>query len=210
MAEEGCTCKVGRAADRYELPELDVELKRRHENGDSLRTLANVVNKRILRAAIEREGGDVSTLVASERGVDALYEVLDGDGSSTERARVRTRLEQAGVDVESVTNDWVSHATIKNHLNDCLAVDTSREPSITREDAINTVEWTRSRSENVVAETVRRLESADLVDISNPTATVTVRITCEDCGRSYSVQSLLEEGRCACFDETSPTRSGRH
>lgn len=205
MNESTCSCKVSRVADRYELSDLDADLQDRHNAGTSLRELATVVNKRILRTSIERVGGDASTLVSSDRGVDALFDVLEGSEKTTEteRVRVKTRLEQIGVDVEAVTDDWVSHATIKNHLNDCLSVDTSRETSITESDAINTVEWTRTRSENVVTETIQRLENADLLDVSEPTTSVTIRITCEDCDRSYSVRDLLDAGGCACTDDES-------
>lgn len=203
MGEPTCSCKVGRAADRYDLTDLDTDLQERHDAGTSLRALATTVNKRILRTAVERSGGDVSTIVSSDRGVDALFDVLDGseETTETERVRVKTRLEQAGIDIEAVTDDWVSHATIKNHLNECLSVDTSRETSITESDAVNTVEWTRTRSENVVAETIQRLQNADLLEVGEPTTSVNIRITCENCGRSYTVRELLDAGGCACTDE---------
>ncbi|WP_181684845.1 rod-determining factor RdfA [Halorhabdus salina] len=203
MGESQCSCKVGRVAERYDLIALDADVQDRHDAGASLRELATVVNKQMLRTAVERAGGDASTLVSSEQGVDALFDVLNGgeETTETERVRVKTRLEQAGVDIETVTDDWISHATIKNHLNDCLSVDTSREPSITESDAINTVEWARARSENVVAETIQRLQNAGLLEIDAPATSVTVRITCEDCGRSYSVRDLLDAEGCACMDD---------
>lgn len=196
---EHCTCKVGRVADRYDLDELDEQLRHNHEEGVSLRKLTRRLNKRILGAAIE-DAGDISTLLASDRGIDTLYDALreKGETQSTEAIRVRTRLEQSGLDVDSVTADWVSHATIKTHLNECLDIDTSRDPSITTEDAINTIEWSRSRSESVVSETIERLRNADQLDVEDPTTTVTIRISCDSCGRSYTVRSLLEDGGCAC------------
>lgn len=193
-----CSCKVGRVADRYD---FDVDdLRRRYRTDASLRDLETTVNKRILRTAIERAAGDVSVLESNDRSVDALYEILrgDDDAAPAERARVATRLEQAGVDVDAVTDDWVSHATIKTHLNDCLSMDTSREASITPEEAISTVEWTRSRSERVVSETVKRLEKAGILEVAEPNVGVSVRITCEACGRSYTIQRLVDDGGCAC------------
>ncbi|WP_158853390.1 rod-determining factor RdfA [Halorhabdus sp. CUG00001] len=208
MAESPCSCKVGRVAERYDLSDLDTDLQSRHDAGTSLRALATVLNKRILRTALERAGGDTSTLVSSDRGVDTLFDVLDGstEATDTERVRVKTRLEQAGVDVEAVTDDWVSHATIKSHLNECLSVDTSRETSITESDAIDTIEWTRTRSENVIAETIERLQNAGLIAVGEPTTSVRARITCEDCGRSYAVRDLLDAGGCACRDDESRPR----
>lgn len=206
MAEsDSYSCKVGRVADRYDLANIDGDLPSRYADDASLRDLEALVNKRILRTAIERADGGTSTLAGSDRGVDALYEVLrtDKNASPAERARVRTRLEQAGIDVDAVTDDWVSHATVRTHLNDCLAMDTSREASLTPEEAISTVEWTRSRSERIVSETVQRLRTADVAEVTEPTVSVSVRITCEVCGRSYTIQDLLDEGGCACHDENS-------
>jgi len=200
---ETCSCKVGRVAERYELPSLDDELRRRYAGDASLRDLERLVNERVLRTAIDRADGDVSTLVTSDWSVEALYGILRDEGETApgERTRVRTRLEQAGVDVSAVTDDWVSHATIRTHLNDCLSVETSREASITPEEAINTVEWARSRSENVVGETVRRLNAADVIDIAEPTAGVSIRITCEACGRSFTLPELVESGGCDCGED---------
>ncbi|WP_135663334.1 rod-determining factor RdfA [Halorhabdus rudnickae] len=197
---DGCSCKVGRVADRYTLGGLDEELRRRYTAEASLRDLETFVNERILRTAIEQAGEAVPALVSSDRGIGALYEVLrDEEGTAAaEQARLVTRLEQAGVDVDAVTDDWISHATIRTHLNDCLSVDTAREASITPEGAINTVEWARSRSESVVSETVQRLKNADVVEVTEPDVSVSVRITCEACGRSYAVQDLLDAGGCDC------------
>lgn len=193
---------MGRVRERYELEDLDEELRQRRADGASLRALETVVNKRILEQAIERNGADLRTPLPDDRGVDTVYDILakETTAADTERVQVQTRLEQAGIDIDAVTDDWVSHVTIKTHLNDCLSIETDRETSISEEDAIDTVEWARARSENVIAETVRRLESAGLVEIGDPTVTVSIRLTCEACGRSYSVQDLLSEGGCACSD----------
>lgn len=198
---------MGRVRNRYELEDLDEELRQRRADGASLRALETVVNKRILEQAIERNEADLRTPLPDDRGVDTVYNILakETTAADTEQVQVQTRLEQAGIDIDTVTDDWVSHVTIKTHLNDCLSIGTDRETSITEGDAIDTVEWARARSENVIAETVRRLESAGLVEIGDPTVTVSVRLTCEVCGRAYSIQDLLADGGCACSD-AAPNR----
>ena len=206
MTDDDCSCKVGRVAEQYGLDDLDDELRRRYAAEASLRDLEALLNQRVLRKAIERTGEDVSVLLGSDRGVDALYGILreDEETEPGERARVKTRLEQADIDVDSVIEDWVSHATIRTHLTDCLSVDTGRGSSISPETAISTVEWSRSRSENVVRETVERLNNADMLDVTDPTVGVSIRITCEACGRSYTIQDLLDAGGCACNESPEP------
>ncbi|WP_345890577.1 rod-determining factor RdfA, partial [Halorhabdus amylolytica] len=82
-----CSCKVGRVATQYDLVNLDEELRRRYGAEASLRDLETFVNEGVLRAAIERVGGDVATLASSDRGVEALYEVLQEDEGTSPAER---------------------------------------------------------------------------------------------------------------------------
>jgi hypothetical protein len=186
-------CKVGRVADRYDLPNLDDALARRHGAGDGLRDLASLTNRRILADAITGADADVVG------DADALYETITGDDvSAGRRAEVRAQLSNAGVDVLGMEDDFVSHQTIRSHLRECLDVDTSRSSPLDRERAAGTVEWARSRSEAVIQRTVERLRESDELATGPLDVTHTVRITCEDCGRTYRQEELLTEGRCAC------------
>lgn len=208
MAERAtvaCSCKVGRVAERHGLDTLDEELvRRRREEDASLRALADVVNRRVLSAVLAAHGvdggtNDVFGAISGERAVEALYEALAGDDARPERrARVRTRLEQHGIDVTSVTADWVTHPTVRNHLRDCLGIDTGRGGGITVEDAVDTTEWARARCTGVVARTFERLADADLVRTGELDVSVTIRLTCETCGNTYRPNRLIEAGGCAC------------
>lgn len=204
MAEvAACGCKVGRNAEEYGLEALDAELERRRANGASLRTLATAVNQRVLAAAIEAETADrpideVFGAVAGERAIEAVYEALTDEDAPERRARVETRLKQHGIDVAAVRSDWVTHPTVRTHLSDCLGIDTSREPTITAADAIDTVEWARARAAGVVGRTFERLGNAGLVSTGELDVSVTLQLTCEECGRTYRPRRLLEAGSCAC------------
>lgn len=202
-----CDCKVGRSAARYNLDDLDAALQhQRNERDASLRDLAEYVNRRILGAAIERAAGDVlggedPLFGALDDGevVSTVFETLTGgDVSAERRARVRTRLEQAGVDVDAVEADYVTHPTVWNHLRGCLDVDTSSTSTIDRSDATGTVEWARRRCESVVEQTFRRLRSAGVVSVSELDVSVSIRLTCSECEGSYSPLDLLDRGRCEC------------
>jgi len=200
-----CSCKVGRAAGRYGLDRLDDDLlHRRREDDASLRALADYVNRRILGAALDAADLDDGTAgvygaVTDEEAVSAVYRALAGDDAEPERtARVRTRLEQAGVDLDAVTDDWVTHPTVRHHLRECLEVDTSRDSTITPDDAVDTTEWARARCARVVARTFERLDDAGLVTTESRDVSVTIQVTCTACGNSYRPTSLVERGGCAC------------
>lgn len=213
----GCSCKVGRVAKRRGLAGLDDELQRRRAEGASLRDLADLVNRRVLAAALDgvTDGAQVADLfgaVSGDRAVELVYEALAGDDVGAERrARVRTRLSQRGVDVDAVTDDWVTHPTVRRHLRECLGVETGREGSVTPDDAMDTIEWSRSRAEGVLRRTFERLADAGLVRMGDLDVSATFQLTCTACGHTYRPRELLEEGGCACHGSdggaaSSPTR----
>lgn len=201
---DDCSCKVGRVVERRGLAGLDDELRRRRADGASLRALTEVVNRRVLAAALDRvaDGAQMDDLfgaVSDDRAVRLVYEALAGDDAGAERrARVRTRLSQRGVDVDAVTDDWVTHPTVRRHLRECLGVDTGRNGSVTPDDAMDTIEWSRSRSEGVLGRTFERLDDAGLVRTGDLEVSATFQLTCAGCGHTYRPRQLLEEGGCAC------------
>lgn len=203
MSEQGCSCKVGSATDRYGLDRLDDELEARHAAGASLRELAAYVNKRVLEAALHGAGVEVSDVafgaVAPEDAIDAVYEALAGTDSPAEiGARVRSRVRQEGVDVDAVCADWVTHPTVRSHLRECLDVETARDGTLTVEDGRDTIEWAWARCEGIVEQTFARLDSQDEVHTGDLDVVVSVRVTCRECDNSYRPDHLLEAGACDC------------
>lgn len=202
---DGCSCKVGRVADRHGLSALDDELRRRREDGASLRALADHVNRRVLAAALDgraERADEVYGAVSGEEAVELVYDALAGDDAPPERtARVRTRLEQRGVDVDAVTDDWVTHPTVRGHLRECLGLDTGRGGTVDLDDAIDTIEWARARSARVVGRTFERLDDADLVTTGDLDVSATFQLTCSTCGETYRPSRLLDRGGCACARE---------
>ena len=209
--EHQCTCKIGRAIDRYDLDGLNGELQHRRDVADaSLRTLAEYINERILETALAEVETDLTDVaygaVSADDALSAVYETLTSDTALADReARVRKRFEQNGIDIEEIESDWVTHPTVRSHLNDCLQIDTARTTKITAESARNTIEWARTRCARVVEQTISRLVSAGIVSIRDIEVAVTIQITCSDCGSTYRFGELLEYGSCACSaDETTP------
>lgn len=189
-------CKVGRVAARYGLDGLDGALVDRHDDGDSLRSLAAFVNEEVFVAAIE----DVDLRTVED--ADALFDLFTDDSADAGRlTALRDRLERSGVDVAGLERSFVSHQTVKSHLNDCLGVDTAREGSITVEDAYGVIDWNRSRTAAVAEEKVDRLRDADVVDVGPVDVSVVVRVTCESCGRTHHLDDVLRDSACDCGAE---------
>ncbi|MFB6141588.1 MAG: rod-determining factor RdfA [Halosimplex sp.] len=191
--DAGCSCKVGRAVRTYDLGAFDRTLVDRRRDGASLRDLETVVNEAILRAALREADADVIGDVSS------VYERLTGDDASAgERAELRGRLERAGVDVDALSDDFVSYGTVRTHLRECLDVETDRRTPLSVEDARGTVEWARSRSEGIVERTLDRLGATPEFAAGDLSVTHVVRVTCADCGATYPVDEFVDRGGCDC------------
>lgn len=188
-----CSCKIGRNSEKYGLNSLDRRLLDHRDDGASLRRLETVANEAILRAKIEESGilfiGDVSN----------VYETLtDDDASAGERTELTERLSQAGIDTETLLDDFVSYQTVRTHLRDCLDVDTNRQKALTRRDATRTIEWARSRSEGIVERTIERLDRTEGFDAGSVDVSQVIRVSCPECRASYPIETFVERGGCQC------------
>lgn len=214
-SEQQCSCKIGKDIDRYGLAGLNEDLQyRRNEEDASLRALADHINKRILDAVLSQTGTDLANVaygaVSADDALEAVYKTLTSDDVPADReARVRKRFEQTGVDIEEIESHWVTHPTVRAHFNDCLDIDTARTTRITAETARNTIEWARTRCSRVVAQTISRLSSAELVAIGDAKVSVMIQITCSKCGSTYRFSTLLKEGTCACHSDENAGSTGQ-
>lgn len=199
-----CLCKIGRKIDKYGFDELNQELiQKRNTNDASLRDLANYVNQRILAAALSDAGVDsTDTLydaISGDEMTTELYESLTSDDTPTERvARLRTRLTQLGVDIDTVESDWVTHPTVRSHLRECLDIDTARSANLTADDARDTIEWARTQCVNIVGQTFTRLRNAGILSTGSLNVTLTVQVTCTNCGDTYRPGQILNRRTCSC------------
>ncbi|MFC7007207.1 rod-determining factor RdfA [Halalkalicoccus salilacus] len=135
--------KVGRVIREYGLDGLGTELEIRWtgKGGDqySLRALADRFNQRVLEAALEDAG--VRSL---EGDVENRYRLLtDDDVSAGMHQQARRELERAGVDVDALESDFVSHQSIYTYLTDHRGSHIPRAPNRIPGDASN-VRSTRS------------------------------------------------------------------
>jgi|AntRauTorcE11897_2_1112592.scaffolds.fasta_scaffold28616_2 hypothetical protein len=198
LAQEQCSCKVGRTVEAFGLSEVNDELavRRSGRAGDveSLRDLADYFNRSVLLEAMVDAG--MSPL---EGEVENVYRLLtDDDVSEGMRVRTRNRLEREGVDLDAVESSFVSHPTMGNHLRDCLDV----EPSTSSRDPVETARERIfkmvTRTERVVENTLDGLAASGHVVAGTLAVTVDVQVVCEDCGAHGSVSSFVAGGGCDC------------
>lgn len=191
--------KVGRVIAERGLDGLGVELEQRWtgEQGErqSLRSLADWFNGRVLEGAMAAAGEQVLDGEAAN-----LYELLtDDEVSGATRTEAERRLERAGVDVERIRRDFVSHQAIHTYLTEYRDVEgPSRGSERSVDSAIETIQRLRNRTNAVVERTVQALRNADEVSVGDFDVLVDVRVTCNDCQRTYDVADLLRKGGCEC------------
>jgi hypothetical protein len=188
-----CDCKLGRNAREYGLDTLDTDLLARREEGESLRSLARYVNVRLLNARLL--SADVDVVGDAE----SVYEVLEGEDIAPERrADVQDRLTYAGIDIDSLRKDYVSHQTVRAHLNDCLDVDTSRQGISSVAEARELVEWASDKEERTITQTLVQLVQNGTLTFGDLDVTVSVTIRCAKCGDSFRLPEVFEKQECSC------------
>ncbi|MFC7205386.1 rod-determining factor RdfA [Haloferax namakaokahaiae] len=187
--------KVGRLIETYEFNGFGDELEARwtaDEDADSLRTLARAFNLELLQHATDDAGLD---LLDGE--VESLYDALTGDDATgAERTRARGRLERAGLDVEQLQKNFVSHQAIHTYLTSYRGASKERRQS----DPTERVQRLRGRLVAVTESALDSLEHREKLEIGTPDVLVDIQVLCTECGRQYGFDELIEQGSCACAD----------
>lgn len=194
--------KVGRVIGEYGLDELGAELEARWTGASgeqySLRALADLFNRRVLEAALEEAG--VRSL---EGDAETRYRLLtEDDVSAGMRQQARRELERAGVDVEGLESDFVSHQSIYTYLTGHRGVshpsNAEPEPEERIEREVDKINALANRTRAVATDSIDRLAAAGLLGGGESSVFVDVRVTCEACGSVSSAASFLESGGCSC------------
>ena len=193
--------KVRELIERYELAGFGTELAERWVGDgyerESLRSLADRFNKRVLAANMESAG-----LSPLDGEVDNTYRLLTDDAvSAGMQTQVRRRLERDGLDPGSLQSEFVSHQAIHSYLTRDREIE---PPGADRSDRERleadreTIQRLQSRLEAVTNNTLSRLDGTELIDIGEFTVLVDVQVFCEDCGEQYEIGELLDEDGCRC------------
>lgn len=190
--------KVARLIEKYGFDDLGDEIERRWTGRDverdSLRTLADLLNQRVLRRAMEDAGRD-----PLEGEVENVYELLTGeDVTRGTRTETETRLRQQGIDVDELRGDFVTYQAIRTYLREVRGAEYSREETDRIETARSSFERLIGRTTAVVDRKLRSLASSGELTLGSPRVRTTVSIYCEECETQYEVSSLLARGGCDC------------
>jgi hypothetical protein len=198
----GANTKVARVIREYDLDGMGAQLETSWtgEGGErtSLRDLADEFNKAVLEAAL-RDGGGSSRSV----DVSSTYNALRSE-SGSKATRARRRLERAGITVDKLTGDFVTHQAIHTYLK------REREASLPAADddivdrKVETIEKLQGRVSAVVESTITSLANADELDRDNYDVLVDVRTVCPNCGADAPVGELLRQGGCGCTTKSTP------
>lgn len=190
--------KIDRVIKTYELGDMGGELEKRWLGADdteqaSTRELADYFNKAVLRAAI-----DESETFTLSGDVEEVYRTLT-DGEDADATLIRSRLKQSGINVESVTDDFISHQTIYRYLKEHRGVEQPQQsPEDKLEDAVDVVQQLQGRTTAVTEQKIQTLKNSDLVSVGEFSVLNDIQVICESCGRSYDATSFFEQGGCSC------------
>lgn len=196
--------KVERLITEYGLDGIGDELERRWTgqggNRDSLRTLADVFNRRILAQAMTDRGVDTI-----DGEVENYYRLLtDEDISKGTKTETEMRLQQAEIDTEALRKDFVTYQAIRTFLQDV------RGASYSSGDTTSSIESVRTsfdrligRTTAVVEQKLRQFRSSGQLTLGSFQVRASVAVYCEDCETQYDVTTLLDRGGCDCENPSS-------
>lgn len=190
--------KVGRLLEQYDFDDFGAELERRWtgEAGEreSLRTLADAFNKRILEEKMVRAG-----MKPLDGEVSNIYRLLtDEDISSGTKVETEARFRQHDIDIDELQKDFVTYQAIRTYLKDVRDASYSDEDTDSVATARSSFDKLIGRTTAVVREKFQQLSDAGHVDLGSFQVQTTVNVYCEDCGRQYEARELLKRGGCEC------------
>lgn len=192
--------KVARLIEEYGLgqqfgDQLEARWTADGDERDSLRTLADRFNRRLLEAAAADAG--LSTVDGESAN---LYRLLtDDDVSGGNRTEARRRLEQAGVDVDQLERDFVSYQAIRSYLTEYRNAEYTDEREQARPDrVVQTLQRLTERVRSVADRSLTQLRDTGRLTLGEFRLFVDVSVLCEDCGSQYSVVELIRRGGCDC------------
>jgi len=194
--------KVVRLIDDYGLDGLGDELEEfwtaEGDERKSLRDLADYVNLRLLEASMSTAG-----MQPVQGEAENIYEILAGEeASDADRIRVRRRLEREGIDVDSLTQDFLTYQAVRTYLTQDRNVEYDETTDSQKENGKSTVQRLRGRTSTVTASRIEHLRNTDELELGEFQVMVDVQVLCEDCGKRYAFGELLENGGCDCQTDT--------
>ena len=188
--------KVARVINEYDLDSMGARLETAWtgESGErtSLRDLADEFNRAVLKTALGQAGDS-----PMDFEVSGTYEALR-EGPRPEAMRARRKLERRGIEVDGLTDDFVTHQAIHTYLTKERGASLPDADGDTVERKIETIEKLQGRLTAVAESAVSSLASAGELDAGKYDVLVNIRGVCPACGSDYHIGELLRLGGCEC------------
>ncbi|WP_410767345.1 rod-determining factor RdfA [Haloferax sp. DFSO60] len=192
--------KVERVIATYELDGFSDQLARRWtapEDSDSLRELADLMNQKVLDAALREAGAEVL-----DGEVENMYTLLtDDDTTEGMRVQAENSLQSEGVDVEQLQSDFVSHQAIYTYLTKVRGVSKEKNSGDRIDNVVNSIQKLRGRLTAVIERSLDSLRNTEKIRLGEFDVFIDTQVYCRDCGKQYEVIQLLKDGGCGCEDQ---------
>lgn len=188
--------KLDRTIQKYGLEDMEDKLleRRRGEERDSLRDLAQFFNERVLRAALRSAG---ATPLDGE--VSNYYRLLTGDDvTQGMQVQARDKLERMGVDVEELEADFVSYQTINRFFTNHPGYEDDAKTEPTARERMTRLFKLESRVVSVARPVIEQLRRSDGLTMGTFDVYVTVSVVCNDCNTRRTLRELLRQDGCEC------------
>lgn len=203
--------KVPKLLEEYELEGYGAtlcELWTRETNRYSVRELEVKFNGWVIQAAIEAAGGEIDARTAED-----YYQNLSSDETEgSKKRRIRDRLSESGVDVESLENDFVSYHGIYTYLRSQGATpggeSDADDPEALVESALQSAETARETAVEELTPELEQLSDAGVIPETPPEPHVVIKVTCAYCGRVHPLRRYLTQQGCGCEAEETPRLFG--
>jgi len=197
--------KVERLITEYGLDGAGMELETRwtrEEDRWSLRDLADWFNRQLLEQALTGAG-----IQPVDGEVSNDYRLLtDDDVSGGDRVQLRRRLDQAGVDVDGLLDDFVTYQAIRSYLTEIRDASYDHGSGTTPESVQDRIESLAGRTERVTESQIAQLRDNGEIEVGDFRLLVDVQLYCRECNEQYDIAELLERGGCGCLDQQNPDR----
>jgi DNA-binding transcriptional ArsR family regulator len=205
MRQRFC-CKTGEMIYKYEFDrgEIDdtVAAKWRGEDGHtelSINDVGHWFNKQILTNVYQDHGRSTP-----EYKVDAEYEVLaDDDVPEHKRAELVSELEADGIDVDELTDHFVSYSTVYRHLRECIGAEKNTDDNTDSDWERDGIEVAKDNFQTRVIKSLRALSNKDrLAGYEDSELEFSAHLRCDYCPTSVPVETVIDRGYvCATHND---------
>lgn len=190
--------KVARVIDEYELEGIGEQLERAWtadgSERKSLRELAAFFNRRVIERAMTEAGRQ--PIDGEQENILRL--LTDDDTTSSERTRIRRRLERDGVDVDGLESDLVSYQAIRTYLKNNRDAHYSASTDNRLERDERSIQQLRNRFEVVAESKLEQLRDSGRIALGDFRLFSDPTVLCEVCGTKLSVSELFDQEGCDC------------